>query len=228
MDGQADSGVWRRLLRLAQAGDRASAGNLLEVYGHELHLVAEMEMDRKLRARLSAADVVQETLLEAHRDLEQFRGASEREFLAWLRQILTNNLRRAVEQHVLAEKRDVRRDISLDGLQRPALLGAADSSIHLDLPGRDETPSACVERCERAILLSDLLESLSPAHRDVLVLRNLQSLPFREVAQQMDRSVPATKMLWMRAMEQLRQMAVQRHRDALDSRSARTRRGRWW
>ncbi|MCA9170425.1 MAG: sigma-70 family RNA polymerase sigma factor, partial [Planctomycetales bacterium] len=161
----------------------------------------EAGMDRKLRSRLGASDLVQETLLEAHRDLEQFRGATEREFVSWLRQILANSLRRAVEQHVFAVKRDVRRDISLDGVQR----GAADSSTGLDLPGRDETPSACCERNERSLLLLSLLEELSPGHRDVLTLRNLRGMSFKDVARLMERSVPATKMLWMRAMEQLRQ-----------------------
>ena len=206
MNSNTDSNNWRLVLAQAQTGDRSSAGRLLNVVAQELHLMAEIEMDRKLRARLSAADLVQETLLEAHRDLDQFRGTSPREFTAWLRQILTNNIRRAVEQHVLAEKRDVRRDISLDGFK--SATHPAGSADRLDLPGRDETPSAHFERSERSLLLTGLLDSLSTSHREVLVLRNLRGLPFKDVASEMQRSVPATKMLWMRAMEQLRQAVV--------------------
>ena len=201
MESLSDSRTWRAVFARAQAGDRSSAGRLLNRYAVDLLMIAEASMDRKLRSRLGASDLVQETLLEAHRDLEQFRGATEREFVSWLRQILANSLRRAVEQHVFAVKRDVRRDISLDGVQR----GAADSSTGLDLPGRDETPSACCERNERSLLLLSLLEELSPGHRDVLTLRNLRGMSFKDVARLMERSVPATKMLWMRAMEQLRQ-----------------------
>ncbi len=95
-------------------------------------------------------------------------------------------------------KRDVRREVSLDGLKE----SLERSTIHLGkaLQGRDETPSADVERRERAVLLADLMSELSPAYRDVLVLRNLQGLGFDEVAARMERSPAAVKMLWMRAI----------------------------
>jgi RNA polymerase sigma-70 factor (ECF subfamily) len=45
---------------------------------------------------------------------------------------------------------------------------------------------------------------LSNDYREVLVLRNLQGLPFEEVATRIGRSVGATRMLWLRAIEKLR------------------------
>jgi RNA polymerase sigma-70 factor (ECF subfamily) len=45
---------------------------------------------------------------------------------------------------------------------------------------------------------------LSEDHREVLVLRNLQGLDFEKIAEMMGRSVPATRMLWLRALEKLR------------------------
>ena len=71
------------------------------------------QLDDRLRARVSSSDVVQETFYEAHRDFPAFRGATPEEFLGWLRRILLNNLLRAVEQHVTAAKRDVRREVSI-------------------------------------------------------------------------------------------------------------------
>jgi RNA polymerase sigma-70 factor (ECF subfamily) len=53
--------------------------------------------------------------------------------------------------------------------------------------------------------VAEALAQLAPDHRDVIVLRNLERLPFDEVARQMSRSRPAAQMLWMRAMNKLQE-----------------------
>ncbi|MCA9186238.1 MAG: sigma-70 family RNA polymerase sigma factor [Pirellulaceae bacterium] len=197
------SSVPRRWLGEVRQGDDGHLGALLELYRNYLSLLADSHLDPKLRARVSPSDLVQETMLEAHRDIRQFRGESELEFLGWLRQILVNNLAQVVEKHVLAVKRDVRREVSLEGLRT----AVEQSTIHLGqvLAGREEPPHAEMERRERAVILADLLTSLPPHYREVLMMRNLQGLRFDEVARKLNRTVPATKMLWMRAIKQLRQ-----------------------
>ena len=190
------------LLRIVKQNGPDQLGRLLQLYTNYLSLLADSQLDRKLRARVSPSDVVQETMLEAHRDFHQFRGENEAEFLAWLRKILVNNLARAIEMHILAGKRDVRRDISLDGLKA----AVEHSTIQLcnAFQGDEELPEDRAERHERAIILADLMSKLSDSHREVIVLRNLRGLRFQDVAERMDRTVPAAKMLWVRAIKQLR------------------------
>ena len=211
MLSRSDSGSTpnpRQLLLTVREGDDARLGQLLELYRNYLGLLADSQLDRKLRARVSPSDLVQETMLEAHRDFYQFRGQSEAELLGWLRQILVNNLARTVEMHVLAGKRDVRRDVSLEQLK--ASVDRSTMQLCVAFTGRDETPSANAQRRESGVILADLLSQLSAPHREVLVLRNLQGLQFKQVAQRMNRSVPAAKMLWMRAIKQLRQLYGER------------------
>src|SRR4029079_18700739 len=81
-----------------------------------LVVLAGTQIEKRLQPRVSPSDVVQETMLRAHKNFAQFRGASEGELLAWLRQILVNNLAKFVEQHVLAARRDVRREVSIERL----------------------------------------------------------------------------------------------------------------
>ena len=191
------------LLKEVRTADPTRLGSLLELYRNYLSLLATGQLDRKLRGRVSASDLVQETMMEAHRDFHQFRGKSEAEFIGWLRRILVNNLARAIEMHVLAEKRDVRREVSIERLN--AAVERSTIQLGLAFAGREDSPSVKLEQHERAVDLANQMSRLSVEHREVLMLRNLQGLPFKEVAARLDRSVPAAKMLWMRAIKKLRE-----------------------
>ena len=194
------------LISDARRGDTSSIGVLLQQYRNYLLVLATTQIETRLQPRVSPSDVVQETMLRAHKNFAQFRGSSEAELLGWLRQILVNNLAKFVEQHVLAARRDVRREVSIERL------GAAleQSTIQLAalLPAAGKSPSMAVQQREEAVLLADRLAQLPKSYREVLVLRNLQSLPFEEVAERIDRSVGATRMLWLRAIEKLRAVYV--------------------
>ena len=189
------------LLANVLSGGADQLGRLLELYRNYLNMLADSQLDQKLRARVSPSDVVQETMLEAHRDFQQFRGRSQAEFAAWLRQILVNNLARMIERHVLTRKRDVRRQVSIDQVKESVERSTVLANV---LAGREETPSVHLERHERAVVLANLMQQLPDHYRQVLVLRNLQGLSFQEVASQLERTEPATKMLWMRAVKKLR------------------------
>ncbi len=193
-----------QLLTEARTGSDECLGRLLEYYANYLKLLATTQIDDKLRARCSPSDIVQETFYEAHRDFGKFRGGSEAEFMAWLRQILLNNLARVVEMHVLTAKRDVRREVSLNGLK--AAFDRSAARLEAALVDRGESPSSHVHRREHAVLLADRLAELPPDYREVLVLRHFQDLPFEEVGRRMGRSAGAVRMLWLRAIGQLREV----------------------
>jgi RNA polymerase sigma-70 factor (ECF subfamily) len=190
------------LINRARGGSGSSIGVLLQLYRNYLTVLATTQIERRLRARLSPSDVVQETMLRAHKNFGQFRGASEPELVGWLRQILVNNLAKFVEQHVLAARRDVRREVSIERLG--AALERSTIQLAALLPAESKSPSMAVQQREEAVVLADRLSQLPEDYREVLLLRNLQGMPFEEVAQQMERSVGAVRMLWLRAIERLR------------------------
>ncbi len=198
----ASSMTTRLLLDAAREGQSESLGRLLQLYCSYLKLLATTQLDQKLRRRISPSDIVQETLFEAHRDFAQFRGSSESEFVSWLRRILVNNLARVVEKHVLAEKRDVRREVSLEAMG--ASLERSTARLVSVLAENGTSPSSDAERNEHAIALADELAKLSPDYREVIVLRHLEGLPFNDVAERMQRSPGAVRMLWVRSVAQLR------------------------
>jgi RNA polymerase sigma-70 factor (ECF subfamily) len=190
------------LLSGARGGDPATIGELLQHYRNYLMLLATTQLERRLQPRVSPSDVVQETMLRAHRHFAQFRGHSERELLAWLRQILVTNLAKFVERYVLAAKRDIRREISLE--RAGQALAEPTSQFHLLLTSRGRSPSAALQEREEAVLLADRMAELPNHYREVLILRNIRGLSFEEVAAQLDRPIGATRMLWLRAIQRLR------------------------
>jgi RNA polymerase sigma-70 factor (ECF subfamily) len=84
------------LLARARAGGPQALGPLLERYRPYLTVLARVQLGRRLRGKTDAADLVQETFLEAHRDFAGFRGATANEFQAWLRTVLARNLANTV------------------------------------------------------------------------------------------------------------------------------------
>lgn len=82
------------LLARARDGDQEALGALLEEYREYLRVLARARVGRDLQVRLDPSDLVQETLLEAHRDYHQFLGTTEAELTVWLRRTCNDRLSR--------------------------------------------------------------------------------------------------------------------------------------
>jgi len=55
-------------------------------------------------------------------------------------------------------------------------------------------------------LLADALEKLPPDYREVFLMRNLEHIPFEQIAVRMGRSAGAVRMLWTRTIKKLSQL----------------------
>jgi len=204
--GSASHGrCWsEELIAAVRRGSVDRLGQLLESYRNYLHLLAKTQIDEKLRARISPSDLVQETMLGACRDFAQFQGEDERQLLAWLRQILINRLHALVQQHVLASKRDVRREISIEQIGGALSRSTVNLKTAAFLADLGPSPSGLAMQRESAVVLANHLANMPAEYREVIELRNLRGLAFDEVARRMNRSTGAARMLWMRAIRRLR------------------------
>ena len=162
-----DDSCVEQLLDRARQGHIEPLGQLLQLYRNYLTILASTQFDRRLGRRMNPSDLVQETMLAAHRDFGSFRGGTERELLAWLRQILIHCLHHAVEAHLTTKMRDVRREVCIEQasvtLDRSAVTFARTPAD----PG--PSPSTVASHRERAVVLADRLAMLRPEYRDVIV-----------------------------------------------------------
>jgi len=193
------------LLRRARAGNSPALGELLELYRSYLALLARVQIGQRLQGKLDAADLVQETFLEAHRHFAQFRGSAEGELVGWLRQILAGVLANIVRRFYRTRRRDVRLERKLaNDLDRSS------QALEQSLAAPGSTPSQRAARREQVVLLAEALERLPDDYREVIILHHLEGLKFPEVARRMGRSIDSVKNLWARGLAQLRRLLDKR------------------
>ena len=184
----------------------------LERYRQYLTILARAQvLDRGMRDRLDLSGIVQQTFLEAHTRLADFRGPAPAtgspELAAWLRSILANNLADGMRGLGRA-KRDAARERALDheldnsSLRLGAFLAAAQSS-----------PSQHAQREERAVLLADAMAELPEAQREVVLLRHCQAWGLSRIANHVGRTPAAVAGLLQRGLRTLRERLAQRERD---------------
>src|SRR4051812_18702320 len=115
----------------------------LDRFREYLVLLARAQLSPRFRSKLDASDVVQEALLEAHRNAAAFRGTGDAELAGWLRQILTRTLANAIRGLGRA-RRDVGREQSLE-----QAVEASSARLEEWLAGEQSSPSQKAERNEQ-------------------------------------------------------------------------------
>ena len=154
------------LVQRAQAGDRDAFRELVERYQRRIAALA-LGM---LRSREDALDVVQETFTKAYQSLDRFKGDSA--FYTWVYRIAHNlcidHQRRAGKQP----------QVPLDSDEPGhASLAAIPDGLHPDQPFDRARDAEIARRVQEAI------RELTPDHRAVILLRELEGLSYEEISQ---------------------------------------------
>lgn len=184
----------RILVGRAKAGDDDAHSLLARQVQSYLQVMADRNMPAILRDHQNVSDIVQQTMIQMINGIGKFRGESTREFYGWLNRILKNESNKAARD-LTRQKRDVRKTESLEGAE----VGFRNQGAV------DQNPSPRSEMIanERIALFHQAMERLSENDAKVIRLRSLEEMPFKEIAQEMDRSVDAVSKLWVRAMAKL-------------------------
>lgn len=174
-----------------------TASEALEPYRQYLKILAELHLDRRLRGKMDASDVVQQTLLRA---CSAFNGLRQREpevLAAWLRRILASTLADAVK-HFERDKRDI-------GLER-SLQVDLDQSVDgfSALAAKQTSPSRHAERTEELLKLMDALSRLPDLMREVVILKHCRGWTLQTIAEHLGKTGPAVASLLRHGLEKLR------------------------
>lgn len=172
----------------------------LEEYRQYLLLLAKLQVSSDERGGLDPSDLVQETMLSAHQGLEQFRGATSQEFMAWLRRILANKLIDALRRKGRGQP------VALSALE--ADMDRSSTNLARCLLSEQSTPSVQLMRDDQLHRLAISLAALPEDQRQVVELRHLRGWSIPAISQELGKSVPSVAGLLRRGLEALREQMI--------------------
>jgi len=193
-----DSGQTQQLIEAARDGCQKSLEKLFAVSRNYLLTIAHEELPADVRIKVAPSDLVQESMIEAHRDFASFTGQQRQELLAWLRRILLHNLANAKRKYRDTSKRELAREVGLDGFDNS-------TGRPVQLPDVQASPSSIFLEQERLKRLQAAIERLPEEYRLVILLRHRDHHSFDSIAAQLNKTAEATRKVWSRAVERLRQ-----------------------
>jgi RNA polymerase sigma-70 factor (ECF subfamily) len=185
------------LLAAARNGCRESLGRVFQGCRRYVLGIARQEIPPDLLAKGSSSDVVQEAFLEAAHGFEHFHGDSEAQFRAWLRLLL----RRRISKLLRRYRTTLKRRVGLEKHYEPDASRVEGRKVAADIP----TPSAQVMQGEQAHALRLVLDRLPEDYRQVLRFRYEEQRSFEEIGTLMRRSGNAARLLWLRAVDRVKQ-----------------------
>jgi RNA polymerase sigma-70 factor (subfamily 1) len=179
-------------------GHPDDANQALEEFRAYLETLTLIQIDPRLRSKFSMSDIVQNTLLEAWRDLERIHALDADARKRWLRRMLVNNLLEMIE-HWRAKQRDPHRE-------QPLQAAAAESSCRLQnwLALEDTTPGERIVQQEESLRLLDALSKLDPRQREALILQRFHDWKLEQIAEHLGCTTGAVAGLHARGLKKLR------------------------
>lgn len=174
--------------------------SFLEQWRPYLRMLARMQIEPKFQAKIDASDIVQQTMLEAHRARDQFHGECDEELRGWLRRIMARNL--------ADEMRKFRRDKRDAALEQSLQASLTESSRCLEhyLAGGDSLPDHRAMRNEQLADLATAIESLPDDQRQAVMSHHLLGKSAAEIAAAMERTEISVAGLLRRGMKRLREL----------------------
>lgn len=160
----------QRLILQCQAGDADAFRELVQRYQRRVYAVAF----GLVRDPDDAMDVAQEAFIKVHRNLSRFKGTSS--FYTWMYRIVVNlcidHLRKAKRQQA-AEYDDTR---AQNTDLAPTMTA---NTSHMD-------PGKALQRRRLREAMNDAMATLSPSHRAVILLREVEGLSYSEMAEALE------------------------------------------
>jgi len=200
MASQASHKNEEKLISRAMAGDRAAMEELLRYYSSRLKARLARKIPPTLKRWINEEDIVQETSIEALRDINSFRPQGPDAFYCWLASIAEHRMLDAIKANRAAKR----------GGRAPTVFGKGDDDgsamILLEVISQyDRTPSSLAAGHEAVSALQVALAGLQDDYRKALSLRYLERLPVAKIAARMGRDERAIHNLCHRGLLQLRE-----------------------
>jgi RNA polymerase sigma-70 factor (subfamily 1) len=178
----------------------ATCNQLLGEFRAYLETLTFIHIDPRLRSKFSVSDIIQNTLVEAWRELERIETMDADRRKARLREMLIHNLLDKIDEFRTG-KRDVRLEQSLDE-------AAVESSCRLRdwLAAEQSTPSGHLIEHEKKLRVLEALSQLPEREREALILQQYHGWKLREIAEHLECTTNAVAGYQARGRKRLREL----------------------
>jgi RNA polymerase sigma-70 factor (ECF subfamily) len=193
-----DSDQTEYLLQQARAGNELAFDDLFARHRDYLLLVVNTRLDPRLRPRLDPEDVVQEAQLEAFRRFGDFLNRRPMSFRLWMRKTVCERLLMMQRYHRGAAVRSIDREVGLPDKSAFALVQ--------QLFAASASPSRPLEQSEAARVIRDAMAKLSEIDREILLMRTLEGVSNKEVAEALQIDPGAASQRYSRALLRLHEL----------------------
>ena len=173
---------------------------LFDAFRSRLHTLVQLRIDRRIRARVDASDIVQEAFVDAVRRFSEYQKDRKMTPYLWIRFLTLQQLTLAHRRHLGVKARAAGREQSMNITLQ---FGLDSNAMAYCLAGNESTPSAKVTRAEEIVNLTAALDSLQPLDREVLALRHFEQLDHAEIAGVMNMTVAAVSSRYRRALKKV-------------------------
>ncbi|MHC4534804.1 MAG: RNA polymerase sigma factor [Planctomycetota bacterium] len=185
----------QELVNLAKSGDEPALEQLCSVYGERVRRIIRLRMGGEIRPRLDSMDLVQDALVSALGGLKDFTYKKEGDFLRWLARITQNQLRDNLDK-IYTDKRDIRKEVRIENYGPTTGGGFAGNPG----PIQATTPSVIMSKKEDLDKLEKAIDKLKPDYKEVIVLAKIDGLSYKEISDQLGKSINSVAHLLSRAM----------------------------
>lgn len=197
----AEDGRIEDLLERAAAGERTAVDELFEVHRGRLLRMIRMRLHPRVRGRVDASDVYQDSMIIALERLQDYLADQKMPFFLWLRWITGERLTHLHRQHLGAQRRDARREIRLG----PGPV-ASSATLAQQLMGQRTSPSRAAIRVEFQARVEEALNRMDPLDREILSLRHFEQLTNAEVARETGLEESAASKRYVRGLRKLKEL----------------------
>jgi RNA polymerase sigma-70 factor (ECF subfamily) len=190
---------WDEMVQIAV--DKSRLAELFDESRLRLKRIVTASMDHRVRARVDASDVLQETFVEATERIDAYMSAPKVSVFVWLRFLAKQQLAKMHRRHLGAQIRDASRDRSMDwnGDSRESAVALA-----AQLVTGLTTASAILQRKELRTEVRQGLDRLDDRSREILLLRHFEQLSNNEAADVLQISATAACNRYIRALDRLK------------------------
>lgn len=181
------------LIERFKSGEASAFDQLVGLYASKAYQIAY----GLLSDRLDAEEIVQDSFVKAHKNLDKFRGDSS--FATWFYRIITNLSRNRYHWN---RRRGSGVNVSMSNGERDDL----NDRSEMEIPDKQLNPSVLLQRIEKESALMEAVRSLPKNLREVIILRHADEMSYAEMAEMLGCELGTVKSRLARAREALKKI----------------------